>query len=386
MGKQWKLLLCLLILATSLLSGCWDNRELEERNAVLGIALDLVEIDGEEQYKMTVQIPIPIKIAGSSGEGGGGNENAVKIVSGIGRTVMEASRSLQLRLNQQLFVGHTRILAVSEKLARRGLSDIMDSFRRDPMIRRLMWTVVVKGRAATLLEIRPQLSQIPVIFQMEQIENGIRMGTIPDQSLGEYFNDSASKVAQPFLNYVEASQNELKWRGVAVFREDRMVGTLTPVETWTLMRLRNKRRGGMEVVPIPGTENEFITFRPKFMETKITFQKNDNAPGDTNITATFHCEVKGDLLESTGQKGGLTHSREITELEGIIKQEMERRAHEVVGKVQKEFNSDVLRLGLKLRAQHYHDYWKHHDWNEDFKDFPIRIVYTIKLQRLGMAM
>ena len=386
MGKPWKLSLCLLLMVTSLLTGCWDRRELEERTSVLAIALDLIEENGEERYKMTVQIPIPIKIAGSSGQGGGGNDHAVKVMSATGKTVMDATKNLQLRLNQQIFVGHTRVLAVSEKLARRGLEDIMDVFRRDPLIRRLMWPIVVKGKAASLLEIQTELAQIPVVFLLEQIENGNRMGTIPDQTLGDYFNDTSSEAAQPFLNYVETSRDELKWMGVAVFRDHKMVGTLTPVETWSVMQLRNKHRGGLEVVPIQVKENEFIVFRPSFIDTNITIEPNRNAPGESEFSATYHCEVEGELVESTGGRRLLTENREIEELQQIIKKEMDKRANKLIEKLQKKYNSDILKLGLRLRAQYYHEYWKHHDWDEEFKDFPIRVVYTVKLRRLGMEM
>lgn len=130
MAKHWCRFAVLLVFIT-MLTGCWDRRELEERTSVLAVAVDIVE-GREDLYKMTVQIPIPIKIAGSSGQGGGGNSDAVKIMSVTGRTVTDAANNLQLRLNQKLFLGHTRVLAISEEVAKEGF--------------RTSWTAIAANR------------------------------------------------------------------------------------------------------------------------------------------------------------------------------------------------------------------------------------------------
>lgn len=381
MAKSEKLLTLLLVSMLLFITGCWDRRELEERTSVLAIAIDRAESD-EQLYQLTVQIPIPIKIAGSSGQGGGGNADAVKIMSVTGRTVADAANNLQMRLNQRLFLGHTRVLAVSEEIARKGIQDIMDNFRREPQIRRLMWPIVVKGKASSLLEIKPDLAQIPVVFLMDLIENGSKMGTIPDQTLGDYFNQTSNKTMEPFLNFVEASKKEVTWKGVAVFRGHKMVGTLDRIQTWSLLQLRDKKKGGDIIIPLPGTKEGYVTFRPHFVAKKL---KIVQANAKEALHATFHCEVQGDIVELT-EDLHISPEKFIVQMQALIKKELENRAKKMLGSLQKQYNSDILKLGLSLRATHYRDYWETHDWNEDFKDFPIHVIYTIKLRRLGMEM
>ncbi|GEB33523.1 MULTISPECIES: Ger(x)C family spore germination protein [Brevibacillus] len=385
MAKGW-LRMAIVCLCASLLTGCWDRRELEERTSVLAIAIDMAE-GQKDLYRLTVQIPIPIKIAGSSGQGGGGNADAVKIMSVTGRTILDANNNLQLRLNQKLFLGHTRVLAVSEEVAKKGISDIMDSFRREPQIRRLMWPIVVKGEAATLLKIKPQLAQIPVVFLMDLIENGVKMGAIPDQTLGDYFNQTSNKSMQPFLNYVQASATEVRWRGVAVFREHKMVGTLNDVQSWSLLQLRNEDRGGDVVIPLPNTDNGYVTFRPHFVKTRLELTEKSKGGNKNNeaFAAMFYCELQGDIVEVTANTK-VSPEKFIQDMQRLIKKEMEERAKKLFYQLQKEDNSDILKLGLALRAHHYRDYWEKHDWHKDFKNFPIGVDYTIKVRRLGMEM
>ena len=383
---RWWLHLAVLMVSLSILTGCWDRRELEERTSVLAIAVDVVE-GREDLYKLTVQIPIPIKIAGSSGQGGGGNADAVKIMSVTGKTILDANNNLQLRLNQKLFLGHTRVLAISEEVAKKGIGDIMDSFRREPQIRRLMWPIVVKGEAATLLKIKPQLAQIPVVFLMDLIENGAKMGTIPDQTLGDYFNQTSNKTMQPFLNYVQASETEVRWKGIAVFRGHKMVGALNDIQSWSLLQLRNEDRGGDIIIPLPNQKGGYVTFRPHFVKKKLEL-KGSHIAGEKNHNghaAAFFCELQGDIVEVTADLK-LPPEKFIKQMQVLIKKEMENRAQKLFQQLQKDYNSDILKLGLALRAHHYRDYWEKHDWERDFKNFPVRAVYTIKIRRLGMEM
>ncbi len=378
--------IAILVTCFALLTGCWDRRELEERTSVLAVAIDVVE-GREDLYKMTVQIPIAIKIAGSSGQGGGGNSNAVKIMSVTGRTVTDAANNLQLRLNQKLFLGHTRVLAISEEVARRGIQDIMDGYRREPQIRRLMWPIIVKGEAASLLKIKPQLAQIPVVFLMDLIENGSKMGTIPDQTLGDYFVQTSNKSMEPFLNYVQASHTEVRWEGIAVFRGHKMVGAINDIQSWSLLQLRNKQRGGDVIIPLPGTKNGYVTFRPHFVKTRLDLKGKHGVANHEHHehSATYYCELQGDIVEVT-EDLKLKPEEFIKKMQALIKKEMEARSSKLFTQLQKDYSSDILRLGLALRGHHYRDYWKKHDWRKDFKNFPVKAVYTIKIRRLGMEM
>ena len=58
------ILFCLL--SVSLLGGCWDAREIEERSSVIAIAFD----KHPKGYEISVQVPIPSKfLAPAVGEG-----------------------------------------------------------------------------------------------------------------------------------------------------------------------------------------------------------------------------------------------------------------------------------------------------------------------------
>ncbi|WP_019120047.1 Ger(x)C family spore germination protein [Brevibacillus massiliensis] len=375
--------IALLLALSLLLGGCWDRRELEERTSVLGMGIDLAK-GKPNLLKVTVQIPIPIKIAGSGGQTGGkGGGSPVRVMSSTGHTVLEAISNLQKRLNQKIFIGHARVVAVSEEVARRGLREITDGFRRDPEMRRLLWPIVVKKDAAHLLKVKPKLEQIPIVYIMDMIESGTKTGSIPDQTLGNFYIQDSSRTMQPYLNYMVTHNDEIIWKGVAVFREDKMVGVLPELQTWVLNQLRDNKTGGDIVIAVPGKKGAYITVRPHFVRTKLKLEQAGNQTG--SLQARYVCRLQCDLLEATFpldfKDNGIIHK-----YEQIIRQEMEKRAAKLINMLQKDFKSDILKLGLAIHGHHYRDYWVSHNWVEEFPRFPISVQYDVHIRRIGMKM
>ncbi|MGD8190133.1 Ger(x)C family spore germination protein [Brevibacillus ginsengisoli] len=372
----------LLLLCSFILAGCWDRRELEERTSLLAIAIDMSE-ENPKLYKITVQIPIPTKIAGSGGTGGGKGGDTVRVMSSTGKTVIDAANNLQNRLNQRIFLGHTRVVAVSEDVARKGLTDIIDGFRRNPQMRRLLWPIVVKGKASHLLEIQPKISQIPIAYVMDMIESGSKLQIIPDQTLGNFYIQSSSSRLEPFLNYMEATKNDVAWKGIAVFKGDKLVGVLPDTLSWVLLQLSEKKRGGNIVVPIQGKKGEYLAFHPKVVKTKVNVEHTPNARGGHKVS--YLCKLQGDIMETTYHTN-LKDEDLIPIYQKLIKEELDRRAKSLLIKLQKEYKTDVLKLGSIMHAYHYQDYWVNHHWNEDFPKMEVSVVYDVRIRRLGMEM
>lgn len=361
-------------------TGCWDQREIEERTSVVAIAVDQAK-DHPGYYKISVQIPIPIKITGGGGGqgGGGGGREAVKIMSSTGRTVVECFSNLEKRLNQQLFFGHTRVIAFGEDLARKGLKDITDSFRRDPELRRLLWPLVVKGEAAELLKANPELEQIPTVFIMTMMENGTKLGRIPEMDLGTFYIDLSSEVRQPYLNYIEVNGNDVKWSGVSVFRKDQMVGSLDSSETWVLNRIRHSKAGGNMVYSFDNDPEKLISIKTESIKVKRHFAYQSD-----RLVANINVSLEADLLGKNFSTN-FSDPNEIKKLEKDAEQYLQQETKAMLKKLQHEYNSDILGIGEKVKAFHP-DIWSKLDWTRDFPKAEINVIYDVKLRRTGMEM
>ena len=148
-----------------LLAGCWDHIDIEQRGYVLGVAIDAyppmpgkdekaaseetppeeeekIEMmethTGKPSYAMTIQMPIlrknpqPAEGGGSSSEGGG----LTWEITQVGNSFMAMNRELLARTSLSLYYEHLQVIIISDQVARKGISDVLDFFTRDPEMRR----------------------------------------------------------------------------------------------------------------------------------------------------------------------------------------------------------------------------------------------------------
>lgn len=369
---RWRVWIILLVF---LLSGCWDQREVEERSVVLAIGIDKAE-DDPELLELSYQIPIPLKIAGAkSGVSGGGSP--VHVVSGKGRTIYEAFNDMQRKLNQQVFFGHTRTVIFSEELAREGIGEILDVFRRAPQIRRLLWPIVVKGRALDALHVLPDLEQIPTVYLMNLIENGIRLGTIPDMSLGGAFVRVRNPSEELFLNYFMAHEKKMEWQGIAVFKGDRMIGKLNDEQAWSFMQMALGKNGIHLIVPYEADPERLLSVHLETNAVHYTFtEKNGAVQAEIRVVAEVDLNNRAFALH-------VSTPDVIEKLERSVKHYLEQRAKETVKMLQEDYQSDVLGLGNYIRAYHP-EIWSQIKNTDYFPNLQIQVNYTVKLRRTGM--
>lgn len=382
-GWQRKIgFILILLVFTAILSGCWDRRELDERSTVVAIAVDKLEgadlDETHEKYIVTVQIPIPTKIAGG-GEGGGGEGGAgsVQVMASTGLSLQHALDNLQKRINHQLFLGHTRVLLVSEDVAREGVNDIIDFFRRNPHTRRLLSVIITQDKARDALNVLTSLEQVPAVYLISIIENGSRQGLIPQITLGDFNIALSTPYLDPLTYYSRAGETDFSWKGLALFKEDKMVGSLTERESWLLMHLIKQGPGGNFIFQFDQNDKaRQLIVKPGSTKTDLKTKVSDG-----QVTARYEVELEVDIRENTaGHKLG--NQKQLTQLAHQIARHLERESQRLIGKLQRE-GVDALSLGLEIKAHHYKE-WKRLNWETVFPKAKIEVHYDVKIRRTGL--
>lgn len=366
----------LLLIIPLLCTGCWDRKEIEERTAALAIAVDK-DPEDPEQYKVSIQIAIPFKVSGSTGgaEGKDGDQT-VQVISSTGRSLSECFQRMQRRLNEQLFFGHTRVIAIGEEVASEGIQEILDPLRRHPEIRRLLWPVVVRGKAITLLEASPSLTQIPMVFTMRLIQSGISMQTIPNMILGDFYVDLSSNSREPFMNFFEINGNEVEWSGIALFKGDRMIGQLGPKSTWDLMRVRENKNGESMLLELDDGEFVYITLEQIRERNRVSLE-------DGKVVVRTSMEMEGKLNEKITEKNLFT-VEQFSILEQKVEEVLNERSKEMLERLQHHYKVDTIGYGGLIKA-FYPKIWKQIDWKEEYPRADIEITYEYHLRNIGMV-
>lgn len=396
-------------LLASLLTGCWDRLEIEERAVVLGIGIDLAGAEAERQedeishsvhslpppktgmLRVTVQIAVPGRIplgpgAGGGGagapSGGGGGQNTVWVVEGVGHTLDDAVNNLQQRISPPLFFGHLRIIVLSEALARRGIENLNDFFHRNSEVRRMNWMFICEGEAIELMKASPQLERVPTIYLMNTMDQSVKMGRFPNQFLGMFWSASSSKGREGFLPYVKLkSQGSIQLNGLAYFRNDQMVGVTDPIDIPIYMGILGQNpAGGQAFVKVPGTK-DYVLFGARNRKSSIRPYVKDGKPH-----MSIEIMLEGNLLEKANESVQLEDAV-LRQIEQQLIAETTKAYRQLIRETQ-EKGADIFGFGEQFRGK-LPRYWDKEirtkaKWQQMYRDLSIDLNVSIHLRRIGM--
>lgn len=245
----------ILILSTFTLSACWDSEELNDRAIELGWGLDYAK---NKQIEVSTQIIIPSNIGGGQGDGGGGSQGKPFFVeTGTGKDTLEAVEKLQTKLSRNLFRGQRRIIVIGEKLARKGIKDILDTYTRDPSINLLADIFVVKGNTAKkFLQTSYQLENIPAVGALKEYN---QMGASKEVAFLNFLLSANSDGSSPTMPAIaiKSPSKGFQITGTAIFNKDlKLIGFLNLVEGKTLRWITGELQKTTITSTVPNRKGE----------------------------------------------------------------------------------------------------------------------------------
>lgn len=381
-------ILLLLALLTGFLGGCWSRKEITEVAVVLGTGVDWTA-DG--RIRLTVQIARPGAFAGGAEAGAGGKEAACWVLSAEGKTVEEAERYLAMKVPRDIYWGHSVILVIGEEMARKGTGVATNFFQRDRQPREIMWFMVAKGEAKDFLETYSDLAKTSA----QAAGFLTRMKTGYSVQLREYAEMLASKGVQPVATRVEVKEagvtpgpgqekkspahKQVELSGVAVFKEDKLVGWLDDYETRGLLWLKGEAMKGVITVPSPGEPDKEVSIRIRRGSTKVTPEYDGE-----NLRFDVVLKVEGDMVEQQSRED-LAKPEKIKALESEMAEEITKRAVVALEKAQIEYGLDIFGFGDAFHRKYKKDWRELKDrWDEEFARAEVNIAVEAHVREIGL--
>ncbi|GMK44586.1 hypothetical protein PghCCS26_17140 [Paenibacillus glycanilyticus] len=398
--------LCAIMLAVPFLTGCWDRLEIEERAVVLGVSIDKVNMETAEKeedeishlrgtiptpekgmVRVAVQIALPGRIPlgpGESGGGGGGSVGkTVWVIDVVGHSLDDAIMNLQQQVSSKLFFGHLRVIVISEAVARNGLENINDYFRRNSEVRRMAWMMVAKGQARKLMLAAPPLERVPTLYLMSTLDEGIRMGKFPKDYIGIFWSNVSKKGQEGFLPYVEIKKEEnVEIKGLAYFVGDQMVGVTKPLEIAGYLGIKGINPAGYRVFVQLSNPEQTIMTTATHRRSKIKVQIKDGIPHFT-IDMGIELNVEGKLSDEIQ-----INNPEVLRMIEEKQTEDAVKSYSKLIKDSQEKGSDYFGFGEIVRAKKPR-YWNKRiktaeEWGKMYRNCTFDVKVTLKVRRIGM--
>ncbi|AIQ28074.1 MULTISPECIES: Ger(x)C family spore germination protein [unclassified Paenibacillus] len=395
-------LILMLAMAAPVLSGCWDQVEIEDRALVLGLSIDKISAEEAEKgdevthinhdnlpaemISVTAQIAVPGRVPLGPGSGGGNPGDAktspVWVVSVRGISLDDAMNNLQQQIADPRYLVHLRIIIISEDIARGNLEELNDYLRRNPEIRRRTWLLVSEGKASDFMDVNPPLQRVPTLYILSMMEKSVSSGKFPRDYIGTFWSADTKWGQSAYLPYVALrNRDNILIKGLAYFSGGRMVNKTAPIEIGGFMALQGIDPGGYSTL--------FHTNKMGIVMTKINerFTRTRSYIKDGKPVLSYQVFLEADLDEQYGSNIPVDSSAKLQEIERDFEEQVRSILTGLVKQTQKD-HSDIFGMGEMIRS-HHPAYWKEHihdkdDWESLYGSIEIDIQMKLHIRRVGL--
>lgn len=342
------------------LSGCWGKIELPEVSIVSGVSIDK-KASGE--FEVTIQKIKPLAVS----------EHEPKPFltrSSSGLTIFEAVRNFIFELGQKQLWSHINALIISSEVTENDLLTVTDFLNRDHEPRPNMLCLISYGQAKDFLEIESEIEPISAIAIKDALENQENLSMAPHIDLKTLLRLIAEPHQDPYLPIIKKKDDYFTILGTAIFKEDKLIGELTPEETRSMLRVLGEVKGGLQVINL-AQENEeqphYASIEIKKSQSDIEVKIEENKP-----------KIKINIKEE-GVIGDINQPLEINyhalkEIETIYAETIKAEIEQMIDKIQKQYKSNTLNFAGAVRRADS-QYWKKYQeqWEEIYPMLAVEI-------------
>jgi spore germination protein KC len=391
MGSVKKTVLLVLLLLNFCVchTSCWNYREINNSNVVLGFGVD--QNPSNSNYLVSMEFISSIKQpSGSIAQGGGGTTPRGGLSSETlqltGETVSRAFKRLALVTGKAVYLGQDKILIISEALARRGIINLFDFIARNPKLRyEIQLLIAAKVRPIDIFKNVGQDSGRIVSLEIARFFEATEGVSIAKRS--DYLtilNDLANPGRNPVIPIItierDPSNPNFKISEMAVFKRDKMVGKLNEAES--LMFLIAALKANNLNVPISKGENGIPVAISIFIEKTDVAQKIIERHGKPALRLDIKMEIQ--VEENMGTVDLLQKGAKV-KLQKQLENYFDRRVSALIRKTQ-AYQSDIFGFGNTVSIQRP-KLWKKakERWAKVFQNLDIEARSKVRINITGLT-
>ncbi|CVK18792.1 Ger(x)C family spore germination protein [Sporomusa sphaeroides] len=393
-NKAKSLVIWLLLAAICLpLAGCWDQRELQNRQMVLAAAVDIAEGDEKEQeqfaqphggkkFRLSVQL---LDIEPQQGEQQGGAKISTFVISGTGHLFSEIERDMLGQLGKPMNWEHIQAIVISQAaIEAGGIGQIMDWFVRDIEMRWRIRVYVTTGEAKPIIEYQPPNGEPNGLFLSGIGRNYLKDPHIAgaDTELGFLIIRMDNKVAAPFPT-IQLTGDVLKVGGTALIMNGELAGYVDEYDSLGAKLITGLEKSAIITTACTKHPDRIYAFELFRHDTRLT----PHVSGD-NIYYTLDIAMYGNIGEMEGCPE--PHEHEVRDPQYIRKLELQF-AEEVKKAVYHSYKrhqalrADALRMGKKMQIRYPKKWAEIKDrWHKEIFPFiPLVVSVNVTIHQLG---
>lgn len=383
-----KKLTAILLSVCVILSGCSYGTDVESQAFVVAVG-----VDKGDSFPLKVTFVFANPGGGSSG-GGGGEEKSPStpkpdVVTVEAPTVFSAVRKLDAIKSKVLNLSHVKIVIFSDTIAAEGVKEYLSGFASSRDFRPNTYVCVSQGDAQEYLKSVKPAQETFIEKYYDNIMHKVAADKVNEAYLYYlYFNVTEdfsgslvplvgvnkNKLSDPapsthpesddFAYEARAgeilrdAENPAEILGCAIFKNDKMIGTLGSFQTDLARIICNEYYPRNYSIANPES-TDFVTIRLMQQKTPDVKSEIKNGNAKLHITVPVSIEyVDAGKIENNKEKSARFCK--------YLENELNDEAKKLIASAQTQYNADILGLGESLK-HHFPDVKAWHNWNWESK-------------------
>lgn len=368
---------CILFLAVCLLSGCWDDKEMEDRSYIITMGID--KSTDDNRYLITLA---PAQLSSiNSGEENSSSEAPEKGIVVKGDTIATAIRQADTYSSRQVYLGQLKTVVLGKELLQEKeyLQSILDELERNQDISGKIILLGTEGTAKECIDAILEADASTGLFIWDFYKNTAQDVAVTRKlDLETFLREIRSSNGSSILPKIEATEQGIKIGGGIVISNYAFIGGLTGKQEEGVLLLQGMGKGAV----IDGIwKNNTIPMWIYKNKSKLHFSEQND-----KLFCHVQLFIEGSAEGSSLESKSIFNSYSLTELENIFEIIIKSEIENTIALAQKNYKKDVFNIASELKKKNFKLYNKYGtDANEMIQNMYFDVSVSVKIRTIGVV-
>lgn len=367
----------LLIISLLTLTGCTSLNGIDQFYFIISMGID--ETDAG-------LLNLSVQVSSNSGSSEGGKSSSSqssdsKIYSVEANTIDEGLTILDNYLNKKINLSHCSALIFSEDVAKKGIKKYFNTLNNNTELRETCNLIISSSTAYDLMSKVSNSGEIFSSRLFDYLTNSEKYTGFTNKStIGTFSKSLHTTHCEPTAIYALVSDQVVQTAGIAVFKNEYMVGHIDSLETIAHLILKKDLNECILSIDSPFEEGEKL-------DLEVSLYKETNIDIDViNGTPFFSIDIYPEgFISSSGKNFDFIDTDNIGLVEKATNEYIETLIKGYLYNITKNFNSDIIGFGCLYKTQFLtEDEFNKIEWKKIFQDsfFEVNVKSKINSSNL----
>ncbi|MGN7176198.1 spore gernimation protein [Paenibacillus sp. FSL R5-0490] len=349
--------------------------EMQGISTILGF--DLLD---DETYKGTISL---LQFDGSQGK-------TSTTISAEGSTSKEIRQRLEQQTSHDISSGQLRTILFDKKMAEEGIFSFLDTMLRDTSINPLIFLAITEKSEETINS--KEYEEFPEMgsYMYQLLDKHEKKEMLINSNLHDFVSALYESGIDPTLPIIKNIKGEAPFiEAVALFRDDKMVGSISLIKTFYIKLFTNKNAFlGDLTLTIPSDKLEktgvLISENAENEKYKITLHPI-NYRGKIEVVnneiVNLNASISVSILE-TQPSTSIIDKESTRKLERLIGEELNNEFEKILEEL-KILETDPIGIGRKIKSLRKYSHLSNGELSEKYSAVKIKPNITVEIKRPG---